>query len=810
MIICRAGGVPGSAVSPLSFLPMSLVSDTRTGIRKAYDGAGVLFRSRAFQGVSAALLVAALLSPLFVPFVHLAAYALLAAGSVAVLGYPAARLAADGLRRLAGISLSSGPSGSGSVKASERDRLRNVSDGKATGNALADALADRLRKSGLKVSTDWKEASAVLKRLPERYDRLRKDGDSLRGFVYQGVIFLNPARAEADVPVHEYTHVWAEALRQKNPEEWRHIVGLLKKETALWEEVRAGYPHLTTEDEVADEVLATYSGRYGRDMLGRYYDGSDKPRKAFDDLRRALELFWKEVSKFFKCHFDTVENVADRVLYDLLSGVNPDRYIDENKVTLSDRGPLAARGFRKPSGGAPDASQDSDRVPLKDRAVARFSELLISRMEEMEKSHWKKGWVSGSSVAGLPQNIRSGVLNGINRFILQIHTAENGYSMPLYMTRKQANDFGVSVNKGEESIPVIYWNLSYKDENGRPVSQEDYDMMSDAEKEHVMVVPFLKGYYEFNIDQTNFREVAPEKYQELQARFRRPEVRDDSGMYANAALDRMLERQEWLCPVRYREPSPSAYFSHVGDRIVLPMKSQFKVSDTPEEIYKDGMEFYSTAIHEMGHSTGTPGRLNRPMEGRFGDKDYGYEECIVEMAAAVVGKTLGFDKRIYANNTNYVRGWIQNIRQKPSVVLTMLGDIGKASNLILAKVNEQMIALGEKPILGKDSILSEDDEQEVRRRSTARNIVRFIVGVASDPTPYAAFSAKQAYVIRKYLSEFGDSAAMRQEADRLWSLAEKDPGMKGLPDEWKASARSSLNDVVEDRISEGYVQGVKM
>ena len=788
---------------------MSVISNTRAGVRRAAGAAGALFRNRAFQGVAAVLLAGALLSPLFVPFVHLAAYALLAAAAVAVLGIPAVRLAARGIRSVAGLP---SPSVGGGDRASgaERERLRNVSDGRATGDALADALADRLRRSGLKVSTYWGEAAAILKGLPEKYDHIKKDGDSLRGFVYQGVIFLNPASADAGVAVHEYTHVWAEALRQKNPEEWKHIVGLLRQETALWEEVRAAYPHLTTDDSIADEVLATYSGRHGRESLARYHVEGERPEKAFDALFKALELFWKEVAKFFKVHYETADDVADRILYDLLKGVNPERYIDENVRTLSDEGPLAARASRRPSGGTSAASQDGDKVPLKDRAVARFSELLISRMEEMEKSHWKKGWVSGSSMAGLPQNIRSGVLNGINRFILQVHTAENGYSMPLYMTRKQANDFGVSVNKGEESIPVIYWNLSYKDEDGRPVSQEDYDMMSDAEKERVMVVPFLKGYYEFNIDQTNFREVAPEKYAELQERFRCPEVRDDSGMYANAAIDRMLERQEWLCPVRYHEPSASAYFSPAGDRIVLPMKSQFKVSDTPEEVYKDGMEFYSTAIHEMGHSTGTPGRLNRPMEGRFGDRDYGYEECIVEMTAAVVGKTLGFDKRIYANNTEYVRDWIRNIRQKPSVVLTMLGDIGKASNLILAKVNEQMVALGEKPILGKESILSEDDEQEVRRRSTARNIVRFIVGVASDPTPYASFSRKQAYVISSYLSAFGDRAAMQQEADRLWSLAEKDPGMRKLPDEWKAAARSSLNDVVADRIGEDRVQGLRM
>lgn len=53
---------------------MSVISNTRAGVRRAAGAAGALFRNRAFQGVAAVLLAGALLSPLFVPFVHLAAY----------------------------------------------------------------------------------------------------------------------------------------------------------------------------------------------------------------------------------------------------------------------------------------------------------------------------------------------------------------------------------------------------------------------------------------------------------------------------------------------------------------------------------------------------------------------------------------------------------------------------------------------------------------------------------------------------------------------------------------------------------------
>ena len=787
---------------------MSVISNTVMGAQKATRLATRVANNRAVQVAAVALLAGTLLSPLFVPFLHGAVYAAALGMGTVAFGYPAAKLAGDGLRRLFNISPT--PSSPGASRpSSEREKVKKVSNGESTGNEVVDALTSKLRKSGMKVSTDWQEAGKVLKGLPEKYDHLKKDGDNLRGFVYQGVIFLNPKNADASVPVHEYTHVWAEALRQNNPEEWKHIVELLKKETALWEEVKAGYPHLVNDDEIADEVLATYSGRNGQQKIEEYLKDNPKPKTAFDELRKALEMFWKEVAKFFKCHYETVEDVADRALYDMLKGVNPEKYIDDNRLTLSDEGPQASRyGGKKrytaerTSEVKPSEKEGEEKAsaPLRDAAVKKFSELLIARMEEMEKSNWKKGWVSDSSAAGLPQNIHSGVLNGTNRFILQLHTAMNGYTMPLYMTYKQASDLGVHVRKGEESIPVVYWGFRHFDATGKPVKPEVYDNMSDEERDALVTKPFLKGYFEFNVDQTNLKEVHPEMYAQLLQRFKVPEVRGADGMYVNAAIDRMLQEQAWVCPVQYDKPAPQAYYSPAGDRIVIPMKSQFNISDTPEEVYKDGMEYYATFIHEAAHSTGSPDRLNRTKGDRFGDKQYGYEECIAEMSAAVVGKTLGFDKRINDNNTSYVKGWIGNIKEKPDIVLGMLGDIGKASNMILEKVNEQKVALGEEPVLDRGSILGDDEKEELKRISLVKGIVGFLVKLAGDPSPHAALTRQQSYLINKHLGTFPTKEARQQEADRIWGLAENDPGMKKAG--WPETAKSALQDIVDGKAEE--------
>ena len=149
-----------------------------------------------------------------------------------------------------------------------------------------------------------------------------------------------------------------------------------------------------------------------------------------------------------------------------------------------------------------------------------------------------------------------------------------------------------------------------------------------------------------------------EKYDAIVDRFKGPQLRDTQGMYENRALDRMFERQEWICRVQNDRIVDGAYYSPARDMVIIPMKEQFNIGKNAEEIFKDGMEYYSSALHEMTHSTGTANRLNRDKGAKFGDAKYAKEELVAELTAAMVGNTLGFDKRILNNNAAYMDGWI--------------------------------------------------------------------------------------------------------------------------------------------------------
>ena len=345
-------------------------------------------------------------------------------------------------------------------------------------------------------------------------------------------------------------------------------------------------------------------------------------------------------------------------------------------------------------------NSSAGRKNKSDEILKKFADMMVKIIKKANANNWKKGWMGvNGSIQGLPQNISGRTYSGGNSFFLMFNTAEKGYKTPVYMTFKQAKEQNLHVKSGEKSVPIFKWGLSIKDENGKRVSEEDYNAMSQEERVTMDVRPFPKMFHVFNIDQTNLEEVNKKRYDAIVARFKTPEqeVKDTEGMYVNEALDRMFEQKAWHANIQYDKPADQAFYSPSTDSIVLPMKEQFKLGKTPEEVYHDGMEYYSTALHEMAHSTGHESRLDRKF-GTQGTDNYAHEELIAEMTSALVGSTMGFDRKILENNANYLSGWLNRLRDKPETITTIMTDVGKASDMIIEKVDEQRIALNQTPL----------------------------------------------------------------------------------------------------------------
>lgn len=349
------------------------------------------------------------------------------------------------------------------------------------------------------------------------------------------------------------------------------------------------------------------------------------------------------------------------------------------------------------------SEQQEGKVDRIDNALQKFSDMLIARMEQMKESKWKKGWTDGRTAQfGLPQNLVGRPYTGSNAFLCQIHTTMEHYRMPVYLTIKQIRDAGGMIKKGEHSIPIFKWDLRIKDKDGKKLSESDYRNMTKEEQAECTVRPYLKVYNEWNIDQTNLEEVNKEKYDAILKRFKSEPIKDEVGMYKNEAFDNLLKEQSWVCPIEYEKFNESAFYSPKRDQIVVPSKKQFNISNTPEDVFKDGMEFYGTTIHEMAHSTGHESRLGRDgivKIDQFGSDQYAKEELVAELTSALIGNAMGFDSRIRENNIAYLQNWIGSLKKEPKFLKSVMSDVNKSSKMVLEHIDEQRRKLGEKALL---------------------------------------------------------------------------------------------------------------
>ena len=166
----------------------------------------------------------------------------------------------------------------------------------------------------------------------ERVRQMLNEGGKAYGIVRDdGVIFVDPNVATAETPIHEYTHLWAEVLRQQNPEEWKNIV-MMMRDIPLWNEVKEKYPNLYRSDDIAEEVLAHYSGKRGHERLIQSFglkEGDsvsslpEEKRTLFDKISEVFARFWSSVADFLHIHYTSKEQVADQILKDIVNHVNP-------------------------------------------------------------------------------------------------------------------------------------------------------------------------------------------------------------------------------------------------------------------------------------------------------------------------------------------------------------------------------------------------------------------------------------------------------------------------------------------------------
>ena len=311
------------------------------------------------------------------------------------------------------------------------------------------------------------------------------------------------------------------------------------------------------------------------------------------------------------------------------------------------------------------------------KVLERYAELMIDKIRQMSAGEWQKPWFTPRT--GLPQNISGRPYNSMNRLMLYMEMDRMGYTLPVFMTFRQLKDENLMVIKGSHALPVTFYDITVKHKTtGEKISFDDYKSLPELQKQEYKVTPFMKHFYVFNIDQTDFKEKYPERYEDMRVRFSGPAVADNVKGNGNPRLDKMIKEQKWLCPIELKVQD-RAYYSPSKDRIVLPAPGQFK----------DMESFQMTALHEMAHSTGHSSRLDRGLHHPFGTCGYAREEIIAEFTAAVTGRDLGIAVTPRKENAQYLKSWLSNLKEDPGYVMSVLREAGKASAMIEESVEKQ-------------------------------------------------------------------------------------------------------------------------
>ena len=324
-----------------------------------------------------------------------------------------------------------------------------------------------------------------------------------------------------------------------------------------------------------------------------------------------------------------------------------------------------------------------------DKALDLFADMMIERIQSLSgKDGWKKPWFTEGTLRW-PKNLNGREYNGMNAMMLLLHCEKEGYKIPRFCTFDRIQQFNktgkkdeeqkprVSVLKGEHSFPVMLTTFTVVNkETKEHIKWEDYKMLSQEEREKYNVYPKLQTYHVFNVAQTNLKEVRPEFWEKLEQEYSMPKVEKDE-QFAFEPVDRMIADNRWICPIKPMF-GDSAYFSISKNEIVMPEKRQFK----------DGESFYSNLFHEMGHSTGAEGQLDRIKPATFGSAEYAREELVAELTAALTAQRYGMTKHLKGDSAAYLKSWLDSLKESPQFIKTTLLDVKKATSMLTQHIDK--------------------------------------------------------------------------------------------------------------------------
>ena len=199
------------------------------------------------------------------------------------------------------------------------------------------ALVDQLQRMGIKVHTDLKENRRALKEAQKDQSQTGKirymkspTGENY-GWVYKGEMRLDLRKLDGELALHEYAHLWCEAMRRVNPQNWAAVVNTVSKEPDTMAFVKRQNPHISNVDDLVEEAIASYSGKKGAErlqeelqrMTPRDSNYNSRWNNIFQNISKAIQDFWQHVGDSMNIRYQSKDDIADMILKDFAEKVNP-------------------------------------------------------------------------------------------------------------------------------------------------------------------------------------------------------------------------------------------------------------------------------------------------------------------------------------------------------------------------------------------------------------------------------------------------------------------------------------------------------
>jgi len=286
----------------------------------------------------------------------------------------------------------------------------------------------------------------------------------------------------------------------------------------------------------------------------------------------------------------------------------------------------------------------------KETRTSLYSAVTAQVIAELEQGRlpWVQPWESARCGCTMPHNAGTGrAYSGINVLILWAAVVEGGYGSQGWLTYRQAELAGGRVRKGETGTTVCYADRFTPGDEQARARDEDREART---------VAFLKRFTVFNVDQC---ERLPESFTAVL-----PQL-DEADLVPHA--DALIRASG----ADLRIGGDKAFYVPSLDFITVP----------PKAAYPEPINWYRTALHELGHWTGHKTRLDRDLTGGRGGKAYAREELVAEITSAFACASLSI--RPTVRHSDYIGAWLDVLREDERAIFRAASAASKAADYLL-------------------------------------------------------------------------------------------------------------------------------